>query len=339
MKFSMKLNSLFAAVAVLAVSACSSLKPRDVSKDDTSNLMVAFDAEAMGDLAKEMDSLQVRVFKMVANARSTMELDKNMKIELQKKQYEISGVKLGKKEIEVAIHDAAGQVLGVGTISHLVTPGANVTDALTIKIKKLESPLTDVAIELDITGDVALVEKAVLTWKTEKTQQGDATEVTLGGSAGPTIPAAVQLTLKKRCQGCHNSNFDQAGIDLDMSAFPYTASGYEFEELMDLVEERMTDADSPMPPSGILKDDQLKPVLAWKQSLGATDGPEATTLQELQIADKITGEIVLTGADGVELHKAEIEAYSIEKDGVLKISIELKVEDSTIAIPINVEQE
>lgn len=339
---------LCAGVAALAtVYACNPLKPRSLEQRETSQVSVAFEPSNLGELANQMKTLQIRVFKVENDVTGAQEgADNQLAIELQKKEYTLTGIKLGHKEFEVSILDANNTALGVGKVRHVVKPGPNVTAPLIIKLTPVAQPNVSVGVELDIktVGEATvdgLVKKVALQWKNAAgTQTG---EIVLATGAVPTTYDDLKQSLEDNCTGCHADGFAQKKLYLDQWPFKSLLIA-DNAALMNKFMARLQDEDKPMPPDGLLPTAEIARYKAWQAGGFVASVPANAgslfrgQIDGVKVSDKITCTLVVTGVDGVELLKKEIDPYVVQLSGALKLSVELNPAAPSVAIPIIVEQ-
>ncbi len=351
---SMKLKplSLAALLAAGALSAQScSLKPRGGGARNTAKLAVAFDSSALpAALAAQMKTLQVRVFRVEGTTRTgAPELEVPIGIVAGQAEYVIKGVKIGLKEIEVAILDADGNALGLGVVQHLVTPGVNQVKQLRIEIAAIANALTTVAIDLGLSTEAesnptTLVQKAVFTWSTQNGHQSGVLELARAAAVAPgTVTyAEIKPILDENCVSCHKSITGGPGNNkLKLNEFPFKSGKPALAgnaALMAEVLKRIQDAASPMPQDDLMPQAMIDKVKAWQTAgylgLVVSDGRFKGAIPQLKVADLLLGTVVFTGENGVKLGEKTITPAVIEADKPVKLDLTLDMQDPTLHVPI-----
>lgn len=326
-----------------ALAAACSLKPHAVERSNFGRLAVAFDANALPpELAAQMKSLQVRVYKSENGARvGQPELELSLPISAGQDKYLIKGVTIGLKEVEVAILNADGDALGTGVLkSVLVQPGHNDLPPLTIEIQGLASAKTTVTVDLGVTAEG--VKKVVFQWQTKNAAQSGELELLRPAPANPDAVtyAAIKPVLQENCISCHKSA--TTGSKLKLDVFPFKSAKIADEaQLMASVMERIqtTDEDRQMPQDGLMPADQIALFKSWQAggflaSLPVADGRYKGALPALKVADLLFGTLVFTGENGVILGKKEVQPASIVADQVLKLDETLVIAAPEVSVPI-----
>ena len=354
-----KAASALALIAALALASCDTLKPHNVTRD-LSRVAVSFDptAPGIGPLAAQMKTLQVRVFGLTNDVVGPQEgADQSFPIVQQQKEYDITGVHLGMKRFDVAILDANGAALGVGTLKWLVKPGLNHTDPLIIKIKSAEQQVASISLDFAFTADgnvdpTPQIKKVVLKWKTENSSQSGELELTKSGAVATNALGFADVKsifldngdATCAASGCHSGAHPSAKLDL--ASFPFKSGKIaDKATLMKAVVDRMNDQDNPMPPDGVLAADVLNKIAAWQTGGFLETAPAAGTVDKdyrakidgLKVTDKLSGTLIVTGENGVEIYKEDVTSYVIEQNGVMKMSCNINVAAPTVAIPIEVQ--
>ncbi len=340
--------AIAATAAMVALSSCNPLSPRDLDRQGTSRVAVAFDPSALGPLAAQMKTLKVRVYKVENETRGTQEgADKDFAIVQQQAEYSLTGVKLGPKEFEVSILNADNLALGTGTIRHLVKPGVNVTGALIIKLNAVQQPITNLGIELALATppdlDPGIAKRVIMKWKTQTGAEGEL-ELKKPGAipAGVLTLADVQPILEESCISCHKATNAKKKLQLDV--FPFK-SGFiaDQSELLKEVLARIQDEDAPMPPGELMEASNIEKFKAWETggflaaaATGAADA-FAGKLEGLKVADKLSCTIIVFGEGDSELFRKDLEPYTIIENGQLKLTLPLEIAAPSVSIPITVQ--
>lgn len=348
------LGGIFALSMVgFSLQSCSSLKPRSL-QENTSSVSVAFDPTVLGDVAANMKTLQIRVFKVVNELTSTQEGgDSRLAIEQQKKDYTLEKISLGLKEIEISILNESDLALGTGKIRVLVRPGINKTYAVIIKIKKISNPVTTVALNFLIRGDIdgqdlmVNVKKVEFSWKTEMAAQSGVVLLNRGiDIAGPSQVTydEIKSVLEGNCVSCHKEGLAKAKLKVDR--FPFVSGSIANQaDLMAAIMVRIQDVDAPMPPAALMAVDKIDLVKAWetggfaKSAVASGSNSFTAGLVDMRTTDKLTGVVTLYGEGDVKLGEKEISPYIVEENGVLKQDVELTLPAPVVSIPIVVQPE
>jgi hypothetical protein len=337
---------LLAVLLVLTSVACDPLKPGLKRNKDTSSVSVAIDPTTLGDLADQMQTLQVRIFRVENDQRGAAEGEaQRFPIERQRQEYTVRGITLGMKEFEVAILDTNDFALGTGKVRVLVQPGKNRTEPLVIRLTEVVQPQAHVPMELKLSGaGAALVQSASVHWQSV-TGSGDValTLVPAPNAGAVGYAQDVKPILEANCVPCHREGNALRKLKLDR--FPFVSTYIlDRDALLAEVIARIQDVDAPMPQDGNLEQPLIDKLLAWQAGGFLADAPAAGevvfkgVIENQRVADLVAADLTLSGTDGARLLQKDLEPYLVEEGATFNVSLTVDLEDPSVEIPIVVER-
>lgn len=334
---------------VTALSACTPLSPRKLigkGGDDTSNVSVAFDPSTLGELAQSMKTLQVRIYKVENDVTGAQEGDaQRFAIESQRREYTISDVQLGLKDIEVAILDTQDLALGTGKVRVLVKPGKNKTEPLVIKLTQIVQPIVTLPIEIKVDGaGAAQVQAAAIEWQTATTAMRT---VSLSAASTGGLTANYETDIKPimeaECVSCHREGNAKRKLKLDR--WPFVSGNIaDSAQLLAVVMERIQNAEDPMPQAGLMDSALIDKMKDWQAADFLASAPTGGqmlfrgAIADLKVSEALSCTLVLTAVDGIELLRKDLGGHVVQESGVLTHSLTLDLEAPSVDIPIVVEQ-
>jgi mono/diheme cytochrome c family protein len=215
----------------------------------------ALPRDDLGDLAAAAVQLSIRVFSLSEGVRGEQEGEPFVFDLTDQGNYELTGLTLGTKEIEIRLLDREQNVLAKTVFQATVSLGEQVWDEVILQPIEPTPVAFAPAVQINLDGFPG--------------------EVKVG-----ELPAAIDQILNDQgCRGCHNASAQQG--QLDLSTFPFVSASDRYTEsglagIVDQMIVRVESAEAPMPPFGDGLDDQQIQVLKdWRQTLRSASGGDA----------------------------------------------------------------
>ncbi len=327
----MRLATAASAVAALGlyVSACNPLSPSGGREKTEGGVQVALSAQDMKLLAGENPTkVRIRVYAVIDGAKSDQEGNDAVFDLLQNQAtYKVSKVKLGMKEFEVTILNDRIEAVGSGSARHLVKPGLQQMDPISIQLVPPEirrrSVAMDLFVQVEVPGEGAkttyldvkgIIQNCVGACHTDRAPDGNPTEPK-GGLILKNFPFTSVL----------HPDWTQDDIVADMvywmkdmtDPMPPPAAGSRVpNEKIDLVEKWRTDGLLKFPSADQTADLAKKIKLTWKLK----DSPEGGEMEVERSADP-EHPFRLTCPDWVMGGSFELKFEILAIDGTLTQSV------------------